>query len=408
MNNQLKTYKNKIITIFKNKTINILLLLSLLIILILIYLKNKKIDLFTSFIDNYINAKNMYSDFQLIMNNQAEKINILGEDIQTVINGDLIPLRTTMGSSSITMSNTTNSQSNTTMKPSINKDIIDLAVSASGINIISNEPFSNLLFNQNTINNKIINNKIINNKEKFNDTPIIFNTLPNICNNMSEYIRIFFPLINIQNINNSVRTRQNVDLDTMIKNVYDENDTEFGLKLLYFAKGANFINYYSIAYITDKVYACICLILYTYHLNKFSNNNHTKCSYIVEPIDYTQKSLLQYYGLCEEDTSSVINIINNLSNTEPISEINVFNQPCSNTKNELCKINSYNAIKNTVYNYLSNTINCTGFTDLECNKKKDDFLSDLKNNNNEQQRLLELFEINIATYFITLCNPTTS
>ena len=93
---------------------------------------------------------------------------------------------------------------------------------------------------------------------------------------MSEYIRIFFPLINIDTINNSVKSRQNVDLDTMIKNVYNENDTEFGLKLLYFAKGANFINYYSIAYIMDEVYSCICLILYSYHLNHQNYQNHLK------------------------------------------------------------------------------------------------------------------------------------
>ena len=306
---------------------------------------------------------------------------------------------------STTMANTfTTSQPSTTMTPSTNQAIINLAVIASGINSVSNEQFTNLLFNQNTINKKIISNK-----QKFNDTPIIFNTLSNICNNMSEYIRIFFPLINIETINNYIRNIKNVDLDTMIKNVYNENDTDFGLELLYFAKGANFINYYSIAYIIDEVYSCICLILYNYHLNKFSNinkfsnNNYNRCSYIIEPIDYTQKTLIQYYGLCNEDTLSVINIIKNLSNTDPISEINIFQQPCSNTKNELCKINSYNTIKNTVYNYLSNNVDCIGFTDLECNKKKDDFLYDLKNNNVEQQRLLRLFEINIATYFINLC-----
>ena len=94
MNIQVKTYKKKFINSFQNKTINILLLLSLIIILILIYLKNNKIELFTSIIDNYINTQSMYVNFNKIMNIQANKLKILQEDIYTVLKGETIPIRT--------------------------------------------------------------------------------------------------------------------------------------------------------------------------------------------------------------------------------------------------------------------------------------------------------------------------
>jgi len=100
MNIQINTLKKKFINSFQNKTINMLLLLTLIIILILIYLKNNKFELFTSFIDNYINTKNMYSDFNQKMNEQSHIINILGEDIQTVIKGGTIPIRTTINNTS--------------------------------------------------------------------------------------------------------------------------------------------------------------------------------------------------------------------------------------------------------------------------------------------------------------------
>ena len=95
MNIHIKTYKKKFINSFQNKTINILLLLSLIIILILIYLKNNKIELFTSIIDNYLNTQSMYVNFNTIMNIQADKIKMLQEDIHTVLKGGLIPIRTT-------------------------------------------------------------------------------------------------------------------------------------------------------------------------------------------------------------------------------------------------------------------------------------------------------------------------
>jgi hypothetical protein len=95
MNIQITKIQNKFINCFQNKTINILLLLSLLIILILIYLKNNKIELFSSIIDNYINTQSMYVNFNKIMNIQANKIKMLQEDIHTVIKGGTIPIRTT-------------------------------------------------------------------------------------------------------------------------------------------------------------------------------------------------------------------------------------------------------------------------------------------------------------------------
>ena len=76
-------------------TLNILLLLSLIIIIILIYLKNKKIELFNSlFMDKYINAQNINKNIQNIMKKQDKKINNLGNDIQTVLQGDLLPTLT--------------------------------------------------------------------------------------------------------------------------------------------------------------------------------------------------------------------------------------------------------------------------------------------------------------------------
>ena len=104
MNIQLKTYKKKFINSFQNKTINILLLLSLIIILILIYLKNNKIELFTSIIDNYLNTQSMYVNFNKIMNIQANKLKILQEDITTVLKGETIPIRTTTQSTPTTQS----------------------------------------------------------------------------------------------------------------------------------------------------------------------------------------------------------------------------------------------------------------------------------------------------------------
>jgi hypothetical protein len=95
MNIPITKIQNKFINCFQNKTINILLLLSLFIILILIYLKNNKIELFTSIIDNYINTQSMYVNFNEIINSQANKLKILQEDIYTVLKGETIPIRTT-------------------------------------------------------------------------------------------------------------------------------------------------------------------------------------------------------------------------------------------------------------------------------------------------------------------------
>ena len=114
MNIQITKIQNKFINCFQNKTINILLLLSLIIILILIYLKNNKIELFTSIIDNYLNTQSMYVNFNEIMNSQANKLKILQEDINTVLKGGLIPIRTTR----TTIQSPTSTQS-TTITPDV-------------------------------------------------------------------------------------------------------------------------------------------------------------------------------------------------------------------------------------------------------------------------------------------------
>ena len=83
-----KLYYNQIKTILQY----IILLLS--IIFIFIYFKNNKIELFTSFIDNYIDRQNIYNDQQNKLNLQEIKINNIGDTIEDVLNGVTIPNHT--------------------------------------------------------------------------------------------------------------------------------------------------------------------------------------------------------------------------------------------------------------------------------------------------------------------------
>ena len=84
----------------KKYKLNLLILLCLIIILILIYLKHKKIDLFSISINpysinKYLKAQELKNELQNQINEQEIKIKHLTEDTQIVLNGGIIPLRTT-------------------------------------------------------------------------------------------------------------------------------------------------------------------------------------------------------------------------------------------------------------------------------------------------------------------------
>jgi hypothetical protein len=87
----LKTkFINGISNILKPTKLNILILLSLIIIIVLVYLKTHKIELFTSFMDNYINKQKIYKDIQSIMVTHEDNINDFGSRVQQVISGQKI------------------------------------------------------------------------------------------------------------------------------------------------------------------------------------------------------------------------------------------------------------------------------------------------------------------------------
>ena len=84
----------------KKHKLNLLILLCLAIILILIYLKDKKIDLFgininTYSINKYLRSQDLENELQSQMNEQELKIKHLTEDTQIVLNGGIMPIRTT-------------------------------------------------------------------------------------------------------------------------------------------------------------------------------------------------------------------------------------------------------------------------------------------------------------------------
>jgi len=83
-------YNNRIV--FK-KILNYIML-ALIIILSFMYFKNNKIELFTSFIDNYIDRQNIFNDQQNRLNVQEIKINNIGNTIENVLNGVTIPNHT--------------------------------------------------------------------------------------------------------------------------------------------------------------------------------------------------------------------------------------------------------------------------------------------------------------------------
>ena len=79
----------------KNYKLNILIVLCLSIILLLIYLKDKKIDLFGITINSYgiqkyIQTQELVNDFQYQLLDQDIKIDNLTKDTQIVINGGII------------------------------------------------------------------------------------------------------------------------------------------------------------------------------------------------------------------------------------------------------------------------------------------------------------------------------
>ena len=83
-------YNNRVVI----KKILKYIILPLSIILSFIYFKNNKIELFTSFIDNYIERQNIYNDQQNKLNLQEIKINNIGDTIENVLNGVTIPNHT--------------------------------------------------------------------------------------------------------------------------------------------------------------------------------------------------------------------------------------------------------------------------------------------------------------------------
>ena len=96
----------------KQYKLNLLILLCLTIILILIYLKDKKIDLFgisinTYSINKYLKAQELENELQSQMNEQELKIKHLTEDTQIVLNGGIMPIRTTTTQPTTTQPTTT-------------------------------------------------------------------------------------------------------------------------------------------------------------------------------------------------------------------------------------------------------------------------------------------------------------
>ena len=79
----------------KNYKLNILIVLCLSIILLLIYLKDKKIDLFGITINSYeiqkyLQTQELVNDFQYQLLDQDIQIDNLTKDTQIVINGGII------------------------------------------------------------------------------------------------------------------------------------------------------------------------------------------------------------------------------------------------------------------------------------------------------------------------------
>jgi len=96
----------------KKHKLNLLILLCLAIILILIYLKDKKIDLFgininTYSINKYLRSQDLENELQSQMNEQELKIKHLTEDTQIVLNGGIMPIRTTTTQPTTTQPTTT-------------------------------------------------------------------------------------------------------------------------------------------------------------------------------------------------------------------------------------------------------------------------------------------------------------
>ena len=83
----------------KKTKVNLLILLCLAIILILIYLKDKKIELFGININpysihKYISSQAFNNTLQSQINEQDIKINEITKDTQIVLNGGIMPTRT--------------------------------------------------------------------------------------------------------------------------------------------------------------------------------------------------------------------------------------------------------------------------------------------------------------------------
>ena len=90
-------FKTSVKKLFTYTPLHILVLLSLIIILILIYIKKNNIELFNSFINNYIASQKFNNEIQSTMITQSKKINDFGEDIQKVLQGGIVYTTTTRG-----------------------------------------------------------------------------------------------------------------------------------------------------------------------------------------------------------------------------------------------------------------------------------------------------------------------
>jgi hypothetical protein len=88
MSLSLKTkFINGINNITKPTKLNFIILLSLIIIIILVYLKTNNIELFSSFMNNYINKQKIYKDIQSIMMTHDDNINKFSKNVQKVVSG---------------------------------------------------------------------------------------------------------------------------------------------------------------------------------------------------------------------------------------------------------------------------------------------------------------------------------
>jgi hypothetical protein len=112
------------------------------------------------------------------------------------------------------------------------------------------------------------------NKENFTNT-VIFNTYDNINNNYEEFLSIFFPLLSIRIMNETLKTKYNINMTINEFVKYYFNTTELQKKPLYIIKSTTqYKNYMLLVYFMNEKQYFLLGQLYMLLLRKLNDNTY--------------------------------------------------------------------------------------------------------------------------------------